>query len=132
MQISSPDKNPKGMLEAKHLAKAGRKKQLADKIDIKKDTLFSLQGAKLLNCNQASLYRLIKGSKWVEPRLQTRIKLAATVYAVAEVNNGKMPVEEEVWKSIRNNDTPKPIRGFLCKNLHRAYKIGNYWQSIPG
>jgi ribonuclease HI len=63
-------------------------------------------------------------------RRQTRIALAITHHATREISLGT-PTEAQIWRSIRDKDLPKGIRGFLWKNLHGAYRLGEFWQNIP-
>ncbi|KAG1837674.1 hypothetical protein C8R48DRAFT_751614 [Suillus tomentosus] len=63
-------------------------------------------------------------------RRQTRIALAITHHATREISLGT-PTEAQIWRSIRDKDLPKSIRGFLWKNLHGAYRLGEFWQNIP-
>ncbi|KAG1889237.1 hypothetical protein F4604DRAFT_1507934, partial [Suillus subluteus] len=63
-------------------------------------------------------------------RRLTRMALAMTHHAVREIGQGT-PSETQIWKSIRDIDIPKGIRGFLWKNLHGAYRLGDFWLNIP-
>ncbi|KAF7982921.1 hypothetical protein HWV62_25202 [Athelia sp. TMB] len=37
-----------------------------------------------------------------------------------------------IWKATLNKDVRRTVRTYLWKTLHRAYKIGKYWQNITG
>ncbi|KAG1850333.1 hypothetical protein F4604DRAFT_1883682 [Suillus subluteus] len=63
-------------------------------------------------------------------RRLTRMNLARMQYAICEIRQ-ETPTEQQIWKSIRDNDIPKNVQGFLWKMLHSAYKIGEYWEKIP-
>lgn len=58
------------------------------------------------------------------------MNLAMTIHAACDIL-GQTPSCEQVWALIRDRDTPRNIRGFLWKSLHRAYKIGEFWDKIP-
>ncbi|KAG2755617.1 hypothetical protein P692DRAFT_201836748 [Suillus brevipes Sb2] len=63
-------------------------------------------------------------------RRYTVMNMAITQHAVLDIS-GKMSSREQVWISIRDRDIPKSIQGFLWKSIHRAYKIGEFWDKIP-
>lgn len=42
------------------------------------------------------------------------------------------PTDEAIWKDIRNKDITKKIRDFLWKHVHRIYRLGKFWDHIPG
>jgi hypothetical protein len=44
--------------------------------------------------------------------------------------SGMTPSDAQIWRSLRNHDTPRGIRNFLWKILHNSYKIGDYWQQM--
>ncbi|KAJ7746097.1 hypothetical protein B0H14DRAFT_2406612, partial [Mycena olivaceomarginata] len=44
---------------------------------------------------------------------------------------GKIPTDEEIWKSIRDKDITRTIRDFFWRVLHKSYKCGSYWRNIP-
>ncbi|KAG1908579.1 uncharacterized protein F5891DRAFT_993925 [Suillus fuscotomentosus] len=47
-----------------------------------------------------------------------------TQHATRDIS-GSTPSPQKVWKAIRSKDLPRIIRGFLWKNLHGGYKIGD-------
>ncbi|KAG1889867.1 hypothetical protein F4604DRAFT_2003496 [Suillus subluteus] len=53
-------------------------------------------------------------------RRLTRMALAMMHHAVHQLRH-----------ESGNKDIPKGIRGFLWKNLHRAYRLGDFWLNIP-
>jgi hypothetical protein len=55
--------------------------------------------------------------------------MAGVRHAVKEVN-GIFPSERDVWRSIRDSDIPTEKRGFIYKNIHDAYRIGDYWDRM--
>ncbi|KAJ3828617.1 hypothetical protein F5880DRAFT_1621083 [Lentinula raphanica] len=52
--------------------------------------------------------------------------------ACAAEINGSTPSEGVLWKSVRHKDITKRIQFFLWMLYHDAYKVGEYWEQIPG
>ncbi|KAG1839789.1 ribonuclease H-like protein, partial [Suillus subluteus] len=122
--------NQKAREEATALATSGLLKNQDDEISIKINRPFDLTGMKLKEGSQSLFYRGIRSTKTLKPRRDTKMKLTITIHAVQELNNSP-PTPEQIWKSIRDKDIPRSIRGFLWKCLHNAYKIGDHWSKIP-
>ena len=88
-------------------------------------------GAKLSTMAQRDFYRGIKMANKPPPRRSTqrnldRIQACATEY----FNNS--PTHAAIWKSTKNKDFTKKTREFLWKCIHNAFKIGKFWDNIPG
>ena len=45
---------------------------------------------------------------------------------------GKTPTDQAIWKSMRHRDITRKIRDFLWRNAHGLYRLGNFWNHIPG
>lgn len=84
----------------------------------------------LLAGTQALFYHGIQDTKIVKPRRLTITALDMTHHAVKDLN-GNTPINEKIWKSIRDPTISHSARGSLWKNMHGAYKIGEHWTSIP-
>ncbi|KAG1809887.1 uncharacterized protein HD556DRAFT_1428133 [Suillus plorans] len=92
---------------------------------------FNTSGLLMSRGTQSLFYKgICRINKGYHKRRLTRMALAMTHHAVREISL-ETPSEAQIWKSIRNKDIPKGIRGFLWKNLHGAYRLGEFWQNIP-
>lgn len=127
---SLPMENAAGHDGARNLAQQGLTKSTSDVIDTTIPTAFKINGAKLSEMTQALLYQGIQETRKVAPRMQTTIKLDITRHAIKDIS-GRTPTDVEIWRSIRDKTISRTARGFLWKNVHRAYKIGDHWRSIP-
>ncbi|KAG1777131.1 hypothetical protein EV702DRAFT_1179550 [Suillus placidus] len=108
----------------KDLAKEGLNKTEPDIIDTSITRPMHLSGINLQNGTQNIFYKCIrKTANQPTKRRPTRMNLART--------QQETPTEQLIWKSIRDNDIPRNVQGFLWKMLHSAYKIGEYWEKIP-
>ena len=45
---------------------------------------------------------------------------------------GETPSSEGIWRSTRHKDVTKKIRDFLWKHIHGIYRLGSFWEHIPG
>lgn len=113
------------------LAGEGADKPTPDGIDLTIKEKFNLAGAQLSTMTQALAYQAILERKVRPNRHGTKEVLDITRHATKEAF-GFTPNDERIWKSTTNKDVRRPIRIFLWKTLHRAYKIGKYWENIPG
>ncbi|KAN0085904.1 hypothetical protein V8E55_007038 [Tylopilus felleus] len=105
-------------------------KDSPDHIDISIPHEFSSHGIRVVTATQRLLYRGIQqGRKHKTHSRRTVISLARTKYAVYDIT-GQTPTSDQIWRSVRDRDLPKPIRSFLWKCLHEGYKIGEYWERI--
>src|ERR1700753_701918 len=46
--------------------------------------------------------------------------------------NGGTPSSEAIWKGMRSKDVTKKIRDFLWRHAHGIYRLGDFWNHIPG
>ncbi|KAG2738218.1 hypothetical protein P692DRAFT_20759351 [Suillus brevipes Sb2] len=103
----------------------------ANAIDTQIKRAFDAFGLSVKVGTQRIFYQSIrKFRKKPQERRKTTANLALTIYAIKELN-GNSPSPACIWKAVRNLDIPKNIRGFLWKNLHEAYKIGDFWLNVP-
>ena len=47
-------------------------------------------------------------------------------------NTGKEASRKQIWKSTRNKALSTNVRQFLFKLIHGGFKVGKYWENIPG
>jgi exonuclease III len=100
-----------------------------DTIQMTKD--YDNGGAKLSEMSQADMYRcIIERKRQNATRRRTETMINKTKAALLAAN-GRIPEQEEIWKSMRNKDFSRSQRTFKWKAMHGAYKIGAYWRNIP-
>lgn len=121
-----------GNEEADRLAGQGARLSEESELEYDIEGKFDITGAQLSKLTQALAYRAIRERKdKTENRRGTITELDMTRYAVREAF-GPFPTDKTIWKSIWHKDISRPIRSFLFKALHRAQKVGDYWQHIDG
>ncbi|KAJ3714177.1 hypothetical protein C8R42DRAFT_591672 [Lentinula raphanica] len=127
-----------GNEEADKLANLGRNKQQEDEINLDVQPQFKLTGLRLSKITQSMAEKAIKRKKAKSSAYQRKLQRRATIrslgmaQATAAEINGSTPSETALWKSIRNRDITKRIQFFLWMLYHDAYKVGDYWEQIPG
>ncbi|KAF8209876.1 hypothetical protein K438DRAFT_1488797, partial [Mycena galopus ATCC 62051] len=89
-----------------------------------------LRGTKLSKSTQKSLYQAIKAQRKITERIKTKAMLDVTRHAARNLS-GKTPTDNEIWRSIQNQDLSRTTRVFLWKCMHQAFKIGDRWRNIP-
>ncbi|KAJ3709535.1 hypothetical protein C8R42DRAFT_598484 [Lentinula raphanica] len=124
--------------EADRLANEGRNKEQGDEVDLEIQPPFRLTGLRLSKITQSLAEKAIKRKKARTPTYQAKLQRRATIRnsgmaqaSAAEINEAT-PTEATLWKSIRNRGITKRIQFFLWMTYHDAYKVGNYWEQIPG
>ncbi|KAF9464942.1 hypothetical protein BDZ94DRAFT_1160912 [Collybia nuda] len=116
---------------AKILAQEGLQKQQNPENHPQPIPELDISGICLAGATQALLYKGIQEQRKTAPRRKTLCLLDRSRYAAKQLS-GKTMTDAELWKSIRQRShLPKGIRNFLWKNLHDAFKIGEYWRNIP-
>ncbi|KAJ7581353.1 ribonuclease H-like protein [Mycena floridula] len=126
-----------GNEEADRAADAGRQKEQPDLIDMHIDDDLLVTGAKLQCMTQSIAYKLIRKLKLEDPDYQEALDRKATnrmvslAQSTAEAILGTKPSRKQLWRSVRNKDTPRSIRFFLWMLLHDGYKVGHHWDKIP-
>ncbi|KAJ7732743.1 ribonuclease H-like protein [Mycena maculata] len=78
----------------------------------------------------ATFYAAIRATRKCPERKKTLIMLDKVRYSI-ESQCGKIPTDEDIWKSIRHKDIDRRIRNFLWKAIHQTFKCGDYWRNIP-
>ncbi|KAF8826131.1 hypothetical protein HHX47_DHR6000405 [Lentinula edodes] len=116
----------------------GRLKEEADEIDLEIDPDIRISGAKLKCISQSLAQKFIRQKKMKTKAYQNALNRRATACGIgrakacAKETFGFTPTTEAIWKSTRHKDLGKKIRAFLWMLLHSGYKIGEYWEKIPG
>ena len=87
-------------------------------------------GAALARTSQSLIYRHLTNEKEMN-RLTTR-KSIDKIKAAIKNTFGVTPTDEAVWKSMRHKDITKKVRDFLWKHAHGVYRLGGFWNNIPG
>ncbi|KNZ79180.1 hypothetical protein J132_11175 [Termitomyces sp. J132] len=121
-----------GNEQADELAKEEtQKKESLNKIYLTPTEGFHHTRAKLSKATQALLYRGILERKPCPVRRGMAINLDKARWVLKEAN-GDLPSDGCIWKSMKDSTITKESRALLWKATHNAYKIGNYWEKIPG
>lgn len=92
------------------------------------DTLTT--GAELSQMSQSLIYQHLTNEGDMK-RVATRRTIEKVKNAAEEIF-GETPTDEAIWRSIRHKDITKKIRDFLWKHIHGIYRLGNFWNHIPG
>ncbi|KAJ3875235.1 hypothetical protein F5051DRAFT_462140 [Lentinula edodes] len=127
-----------GNEKADSLAMEGRLKEEADEIDLEIDPDIRISGAKLKCISQSLAQKFICQKKMKTKAYQNALNRRATACGIGRAKacvketSGLTPTTEAIWKSTRHKDLGKKIRAFLWMLLHSGYKIGEYWEKIPG
>lgn len=124
----SRDEGNKG---ADKLAGEGAMKDTFDVLDLKIEETFNLTGAQLSKMTQSRAYTAIREAKALKSteRRAMSERLAMTQGAAEEIW-GQEPDEETIFKAVHHEDLGRSIRNFLWKMLHKAQKIGEYWEKM--
>ncbi|KAG1800547.1 ribonuclease H-like protein, partial [Suillus variegatus] len=131
LQVWGTNTPKRNMEETEHLIRRRTENPKTYNIHTKVKDEFNTSGLLMSRGTQSLFYKGICGTnnRYQERRL-TRMALAMTHHTVREISLDT-PSEAQIWKSIRSKDIPKGIHGFLWKNLHGAYRLGEFWQNIP-
>jgi ribonuclease HI/exonuclease III len=89
------------------------------------------RGAKLSELEQRDFYKIISGRRKIPPRTRTT-RIVGRIQACTESTFGTSPKEEAIWIATRHKDLTRKTRDFLWKSTQHAYKVGEYWNNIPG
>ncbi|KAG0692343.1 RnaseH-domain-containing protein [Suillus ampliporus] len=119
-----------GNEKADQLMLAGALRTEPDQIDTYIPRNFDTQGAKLTKISQKLAYREIMNKTNLTYKRATLALLDITRSAVETISSN-LETDETIWRSCRNKDISKSIQMFLYKSLNNAYRIGEYWESIP-
>ncbi|KAJ7077992.1 hypothetical protein B0H15DRAFT_760568, partial [Mycena belliarum] len=91
---------------------------------------YELKGAKLRTGTQRSFYKTMIVQRPRPERIKTTIMLDMTRHAAHELS-GRTPTDDQIWLALRHRDITRTTRDFMWRCMHQAYKIGDYWRSIP-
>ena len=86
-------------------------------------------GVKLSKLTQSLAYKGIRQRKLQKNSHERR----ATTQMIDKIQNevedatGKMPSEDQIWKTIRHRDFSRNVRYFFWMTAHDAYRVGTYW-----
>ena len=117
---------------ADELAREGAEMELTDDhLDLTHPRNKIPTGARLSSLSQADLYRHIKKYKKLKPRGSTEANVGR-IQACVEEHFRLRPSRQAIWKSTRSKDMSRNVRDYLWKNVHSAYKLGRFWDNIPG
>jgi zinc-binding in reverse transcriptase/RNase H len=124
---------------ADKLAEQGRlKPRGSDLIDLTTPEHLRLSGAKLSQMTQSLAYRSIRLLKMEAPRYQEALDRRSTSINLeraresAQTLSQRLPMDKNIWNSLRHKDFSKKVRFFLWVTMHDGYKVGKYWTNIPG
>ncbi|EIW58191.1 uncharacterized protein TRAVEDRAFT_124712, partial [Trametes versicolor FP-101664 SS1] len=90
-----------------------------------------LKGASLARLTQRLAYKGVRLRSARPERRATGIVLGR-IQATLEDDYKLHPTSKSLWKNIRKPEVAKRTRDFLWKCMHDAYKLGTYWNNIPG
>ena len=120
-----------GNEEADKLAAEGsRRDPDADDIDLRIPANTMNTGAALPQTSQSLIYHHLTNEG--EIRRTTTERTLKSVKTATKDIFGETPTNEAIWKSLRNRDVTKKVRDFLWKHMHGIYRLGNFWNHIPG
>ena len=120
-----------GNEEADKLAAEGvEKSPERDEIDLRIPADTMTTGAALARVSQSLIYQHLTNREKIE-RVATERSLEKIKIAAKEIFE-VTPTSEAIWKGIRNKDITKKIRDFLWKHAHGIYRLGKFWNHIPG
>ena len=111
-------------------AEGARKDTEQDEIDLRIPADTMTTGAKLAQTSQSLIYHHITNKGNIK-RAATQRSIEKVKIAVKETF-GETPSEEAVWRSMRHRDITKKIRDFLWKHAHGIYRLGSFWNHVPG
>ncbi|KAJ3834377.1 hypothetical protein F5878DRAFT_589510, partial [Lentinula raphanica] len=123
---------------ADHLASEGRQKAHPDEINLEIPPNLKLTGLKLKSITQSLAEKALKIKKKRVPSYRKKLERRATrcnigrTQACIEETTGSSPSEALIWRSIRHKDISRRVQFFLWMTMHDAYKVGMYWEQIPG
>ncbi|KAH9839780.1 uncharacterized protein C8Q71DRAFT_703029 [Rhodofomes roseus] len=94
------------------------------------DPTLELTGARLSTLTQRVAYRLIRNRRNTPERRST-VKTVQSVLLSIKEDVNEYATTQDVWLSLRTKDIRLPIRDFLWKSLHNAFRCGSFWENIP-
>ncbi|KAJ3816644.1 hypothetical protein F5880DRAFT_1626472 [Lentinula raphanica] len=107
---------------ADNLANEGRQKAHSDEINLDIPQTLNLTGMKLKSLTQSLVERAIKIKKMRKPAYKKKLERRATKCNIGRI---QACIEE-------CTDIGRRVQFFLWMTVHDAYKVGSYWEQIPG
>ena len=80
--------------------------------------------------SQSLIYHHLTNAQQIKRTTTCRL-LGKVKTAVKEIA-GETPTDEAIWRSMRHKDVTKKVRDFLWKHAHGTYRLGSFWNHIPG
>jgi ribonuclease HI len=121
----------KGNEEADALAAEGaRKETTRTAIDLSIPEHTMTTGAKLTKATQSMIYHHLKEQGEIK-RHSTQRALDRTLEEAKDAF-GLTPTIGAIWKGMRHRDISKKGRDFLWKHAHGIFRLGSFWDNIPG
>ena len=111
-------------------AEGSQKNPDREDIDLRVPADTLVTGAALVRTGQSLIYRHLTSTEDVKC-LAARQSIKKVKSAVREIF-GETPTDEGIWRSIRHKDITRKIRDFLWKHMHGIYRLGKFWDHIPG
>jgi len=117
---------------ADKLAGEGAKKPLAIDADLlRAPPNLTATGAKLASLEQRDFYKIISNKRRIPTRSRAN-RIIGRIQACAKATFGSTPKTKDIWLATKHKDLTRKTRDFLWKSTQHAYKIGEYWNNIPG
>ena len=87
-------------------------------------------GARLARISQSAIYAPLTDTGEVARRATQQ--LVEKIKTANKEIFGEAPTTEAVWRSMRHRDVTRKVRDFLWKHVHGIYKLGSFWNHVPG
>ncbi|KAH7914514.1 ribonuclease H-like protein, partial [Hygrophoropsis aurantiaca] len=122
-----------GNEEADKLANIGANKTNPDDLNLNVPDEFKIEGVQLQNITQALAYRAIKATQISKQkqRRATIINLDIIRHAIHN-HSGKWLTDESIWTANKSDLLTNQFKQFIFRATHGSFKIGDYWNNIPG
>ncbi|KAJ7739789.1 hypothetical protein DFH07DRAFT_752023 [Mycena maculata] len=119
-------------LKASILAKQSARNRVEERWDLTLPPNTALPGMRLQGNRQRVFYRSIREIKDrnLTPRPST-LKMLDVVRKDVEFAFGRYVTDADIWLALTARDLLPRTAQFLWKGLHKAHRIGNYWNHIP-
>ncbi|KAJ7756079.1 hypothetical protein DFH07DRAFT_773273 [Mycena maculata] len=119
-------------LKASILAKQSARNRVEERWDLTLPPNTALPGMRLQGNRQHVFYRSIREIKDRNrtPRPST-LKMLDAVRKDVEAAFGRYVTDADIWLALTAKDLLPRTTQFLWKGLHKAHRIGNYWNHIP-
>ncbi|KAJ7759419.1 hypothetical protein DFH07DRAFT_723856, partial [Mycena maculata] len=118
--------------KASMLAKRSAKTRAEERWDLTIPPNTALPGLHLQGNRQCVFYRSIREikNKTLTPRPST-LKMLDVVRKDVKSAFGRYVTDADIWLAVSAKDLLPRTAQFLWKGLHKAHRIGSYWNHIP-